>query len=151
MFFCGTAYGCWPTYDPGSDLYGIDLAGIREDGKWACRKLELNSPQCESWLSWSSNSRWVVFSSKRTSPLFNRPYLAHVSADGRCGKPFILPQGDPEYYDSQIKTYTIPTLATGPVTVPQRDLVQAIKAAGKRTLILPEVRRSKQPQVTYDQ
>jgi hypothetical protein len=92
-----------------------------------------------------------VFSSKRNSPLFNRPYLAYVAADGRCGKPFILPQRDPEYYDSQINTYTIPTLATGPVTVPQRDLVQAIKAGGKRALILPEARRSKQPQVTYDQ
>ena len=92
----------------------------------------------------------MVFSSKRTSPLFNRPYLAHVSADGRCGKPFILPQGDPEYYDSQIKTYTIPTLATGPVTVPQRDLVQAIKAAAEDPNPAggPKVQTAS---VTYDQ
>ncbi len=121
LFFCGTASGCWPTYDPSSDLYGIDLGSSKTNGEFGWRKLELNSPECESWLSWSSNSRWVVFSSKRVSPLFNRPFLAHVSADGHCSKPFILPQSDPAYYDSSLKTYTIPTLATGPLSVPQKE------------------------------
>jgi hypothetical protein len=138
LFFCGTAYGCWPTYDPGSDLYGIDLAGGRANGKFAWRKLELNSPACESWLSWSANSRWVVFSSKRASPLFNRPYLAYVAPDGHCAKPFVLPQRDPAFYGSQLKTYTIPTLASGPVSVPQRALIQAIKAPHKQALGMPE-------------
>jgi hypothetical protein len=151
LAFCGTAYGCWPTYDPGSDLYGIDLTGSRENGKYGWRKLELNSPECESWLSWSSNSRWVVFSSKRHSPLFNRPYLAYVGADGRCSKPFVVPQRDPTYYDSLLKTYTIPTLATGPVTVPQRELVKAIKSARKRVLVMPDTGKPKEPQVIYDQ
>jgi hypothetical protein len=151
LFFCGTAYGCWPTYDPGSDLYGTDLSSGRENGKYGWRKLELSSPECESWLSWSSNSRWVIFSSKRESPLLNRPYLAYVAPNGRCSKPFIVPQRDPTYYDSLLKTYTIPTLATGPVTVPQRELVKAIKAARKRTLVMPDAARSKQPQVIYDQ
>jgi hypothetical protein len=141
LFFCGTAFGCWPTYDPGADLYGIDLGLGRQDGKYAWRKLELNSPECDSWLSWSSNSRWVVFSSKRASPLFNRPYLSYVAANGRCSKPFVAPQRDPEYYDSALITYTLPTLATGPITVPQRDLIQAIKATSKRPLVLPATRK----------
>jgi hypothetical protein len=140
LFFCAIDYGCWPTYDSASDLYGIDLEAGARSGKFACRKLELNSDQCESWLSWSSNSRWVVFSSKRISRLYNRPHLAYVAANGECGKPFILPQSDPEYYDSLLKTYTIPTLATGPITIPQGKLVEAIKSTQRRSLVLPETR-----------
>jgi hypothetical protein len=137
LFFCGTAYGCWPTYDPDSNLYAIDLRTGGNGAEFAWRKLEINSPECESWLSWSSNSRWVVFSSKRMSPLFSRPHLAYVGADGRCGKPFVLPQRDPTFYDSQLLTYTIPTLATGPVPVSQAALVRAIKSGHHRDLQLP--------------
>jgi len=138
LFFCRTAYGCWPTYDPGSDLYGIDLSALTGGHQLISRKLELNSGQCESWLSWSSNSRWVVFSSKREAPLLNRPHLAYVSASGHCSKPFILPQEDPGYYDSLLKTYTIPTLATGPVRVSQLSLLRALKSSHKRKLALPQ-------------
>jgi len=138
LFFCGTAYGCWPTYDPDSDLYAIDLRTGGNGTEFAWRKLdEINSPECESWLSWSSNSRWVVFSTKRMSPLFSRPHLAYVGADGRCGKPFVLPQRDPTFYDSQLLTYTIPTLATGPVPVSQAALVRAIKNKHHRDLQMP--------------
>jgi len=137
IFFCAIPYGCWPTYDPTSDIYGIDLIAGQAAGKYTPRKLELNSSECESWLSWSSNSRWVVFSSKRISPLFNRPHIAYVAADGKCGKPFILPQEDPEFYDSLLKTFTIPTLAKGPITVPESELVYAIKHSARRPLKMP--------------
>jgi hypothetical protein len=137
IFFCGIPYGCWPTYDSTSDIYGIDLVEGRAAGKYTARKLELNSAECESWISWSSNSRWVVFSSKRISPLFNRPHIAYVGPDGHCGKPFILPQKDPEFYDSLLKTFTIPTLSKGPITVPEADLVDAIKHSARRPLTMP--------------
>lgn len=137
LFFCGTDYGCWPVYDPNSDLYAIDLRTGGNGAEFACRKLEISSSESESWLSWSSNSRWVVFSTKRMSPLFSRPHLAYVGADGRCGKPFVLPQRDPTFYDSQLLTYTIPTLATGPVPVSQAALVRAIKSGHHRDLQLP--------------
>lgn len=137
IFFCAIPYGCWPTYDSSSDIYGLDLVAGQAAGKYSARKLELNSSQCESWLSWSSNSRWVVFSSKRISPLFNRPHIAYVAADGHCGKPFILPQEDPEFYDALLKTFTIPTLAKGPITVPESELVYAIKHSDRRPLTMP--------------
>jgi hypothetical protein len=137
LFFCGTAYGCWPVYAPDSDLYGIDLHTGGNGAQFAWRKLEISSPGAVSWLSWSSNSRWVVFSTKRMSPLFSRPHLAYVGADGRCGKPFVLPQRDPTFYDSQLLTYTLPTLATGPMQVSQAALVRAIKNKHHRDLQLP--------------
>jgi hypothetical protein len=137
VFFCAIPYGCWPTYDPTSDVYGIDLFSGQASGKYTARKLELNSDECESWLSWSSNSRWVVFSSKRISPLFNRPHIAYVAPDGHCGKAFILPQEDPEFYDSLLKTFTIPTLSKGAITVPESELVSAIKHSERRPLTMP--------------
>jgi hypothetical protein len=137
LFFCAVPYGCWPTYDTRSDLYGLDLQAGNASGKFSCRKLELNSDACESWLSWSANSRWVVFSSKRLSPLLNRPFLSYVSPDGSCTKPFVVPQRDPAFYENLLRTYTMPTLATGPVTVPQRDLVAAVKNRSSPKLIMP--------------
>ena len=139
IFFCKIPYGCWPTYDPTSDIYGIDLFAGQQSGTYTPHKLELNSSECESWLSWSSNSRWVVFSSKRVSPLLNRPHFSYVSADGHCSKPFILPQEDPEFYDSLLKTFTIPTLAKGPITVPEWKLVDAIKHSERRSFTMPTV------------
>jgi hypothetical protein len=138
LFFCGPEYGCWPVYDETSDLWGLDLRAGQANGQFAWRKLELNSPASESLVSWSSNSRWVVFSSKRMSPPFSRPHIAYVKPDGTCGRPFVVPQADPEYYDSVLKTYTIPVLATGPITVPQKDLVSAIRSPKGRTLLMPE-------------
>jgi hypothetical protein len=138
LFFCACAYGAFPPYDSGSDLYGIDLNAASQTGKATYRKLEVNSPECESWLNWSANSRWIVFSSKRASPLFNRPYLAYVAPNGDCGKAFLVPQKDPAYYDSLLKTYTIPTLAAGPITVPQRKILEAIQDPGRRSLVMPQ-------------
>ena len=137
IFFCAIPYGCWPTYDSTSDIYGIDLVAGQARGKFTSRKLELNSKECESWLSWSSNSRWVVFSSKRISPLFNRPHLSYVSPTGQCSKPFILPQEDPDFYDSLLKTFTIPTLSKGPITVPEWKLVDAIKHSDRQSFKMP--------------
>ena len=137
LFVCGLPYGCWPAYDRTSDLYGIDLREGEATGQFTCKKLSLNSDECESWLSWSANSRWVVFSSKRLSPLINRPFIAYVGPDAICGRPFVLPQRDPESYDSILYTYTIPTLAIKPVTVPPRELIGAIRSADKPKLIMP--------------
>jgi hypothetical protein len=130
-------YGCWPVYHAESDLYIVDLRAGRTDGKFTYRRAELNSPECESWHAWSSNSRWMVVKSKRGTPLFGRPYLSHVDEDGHCSKPFVVPQRDPAYYDSCLITYTMPTLACGPVMVDEAQLARAIKTPATRALIMP--------------
>jgi Tol biopolymer transport system component len=126
LTFCLCEHSCWPTYHPESDIYAIDLEAARGTGRFAPQKMGLNSDACESWHCWSRNSRWLVFSSKRGNPLFNRPHLAHVDATGKCSKPFVVPQQDPAFYDAYLKTYTIPQFATGPLRVSERKLVQAV-------------------------
>ncbi len=112
MLFCMCRYGGFPVYQPTSDLYLMELA----TGKYS--KLEINSDFSESWHSWSSNSRWIAFSSRRgNGGFFTRCYLSFVDKNGLVHKPFILPQHDPEFYDSFLETISVPELIDGPIPV----------------------------------
>jgi hypothetical protein len=123
LLFCMAEYGCFPIYQPTSDLYLLDLrAG-------AYRKMPINSEYAEAWHSWSSNSRWIAFSSKREGGVFTRTFLSHVDADGQASKPFLLPQRSPSFYDSCYCVYNMPELVTGPVLVDTPRLVRAVVGA----------------------
>ncbi len=122
LLFCMCNYGCFPIYQPSSDLYLMDLATKQY------HKLPVNSEFSESWHSWSSNSRWIAFSSKRLGGLFTRTYLSYIDSDGTAYKPFILPQRDPTYYDSLLETYSVPELVQGPITVSKSLLAHAARA-----------------------
>ena len=118
LLFCMCRYGCFPIYQPTSDLYMMDLSTGRHT------KLQINSPFSESWHSWSSNSRWIAFSSRRNGGLFTRCYLSFVDEAGKAHKPFILPQRDPRSYDSLLKSISVPELVTGPVSVNAKTLAR---------------------------
>jgi len=113
-------YGSFPIHQPNSDLYVMDLATRK------VRRPEINSEQADTWHCWSSNSRWVVFSSKRIDGLFARPHFSYVDEHGEFHKPFVLPQEDPTFYGFCLNTFNVPELMQGPVTVKERDLVGAI-------------------------
>jgi len=154
LVFCMCRYGCFPVYQPSSDLYLMDLAAPtqsgaagptrspnaqRPSGPGAGRqyhKLSINSEFSESWHSWSSNSRWLAFSSKRQGGLFTRTYLSYIDRDGTAHKPFVLPQRDPTCYDSMLETYSVPELVTGPITVRKSLLA---RAARDKPSVTPEV------------
>ena len=122
LLFCMCEYGCFPVYQYSSDLYIMDLS----TGEY--RKVAVNSEYSESWHSWSSNSRWIAFSSKRNDGLFTRTYLSYVDDDGKVHKPFILPQRDPVYYDSLLETYSVPELITGRIRVGKSLLGRAARS-----------------------
>ena len=65
----------------------------------------LNSKEAESYHSWSSNSRWVVFSSRRIDGLYTRPFIANIDENGKASKPFLLPQDDVNYYMQLMKSF----------------------------------------------
>jgi len=109
LLFCTTAYGNFPVYRKDSDLVLMDLKTRR------VVKPDINSSEAETFHSWSSNSRWFVFSSKRIDGVCARPFFSYLDEDGRARKPFVLPQRDPDFYDTFIPTYNVPELARGPV------------------------------------
>jgi len=112
VVFCMSNYGTFPVWHRESDLYIMNL----EEKKM--RKLStINSDQSESYHSWSSNGRWMVFGSRRMDGSYTRPYICYFDTKGNAYSPFILPQKDPLHYDFSIKSYNIPEFITGKVTV----------------------------------
>jgi Tol biopolymer transport system component len=110
-------YGCFPIWHKEADLYSVDLADF------AVSELDnVNSDFTESYHSWSSNGRWLMFSSKRGDGLSARPYIAWVDENGNAGKPFVVPQEDPLFYSRFIKTYNIPEFATTEISFTPGEL-----------------------------
>jgi hypothetical protein len=114
-------YGTFPMWHREADLHILDL----QSGE--SRKMELNSNETESYHTWSSNSSWLVFSSKRTDGRSTRPFLAYIDSQGRSGKPFILPQRDPSRYDKMLESLSLPEFVAGRIVVSPRDFVRAAK------------------------
>jgi len=123
VVFCMSNYGNFPIHAPESDLFLLDLSTKKY------RRMEINSNFTESYHSWSGNGRWLVFSTKRDSSTCARPYFSYFDESGVAHKPFVLPQKDPDFYDSYLKTYNVPELVSKPVPARWRDLVRA--AQGK--------------------
>lgn len=111
-FLLGTVsgYGTFPIWHKDADLFLIDLRTGK--GEYV---VPANSEDTESYHSWSSNGKWVVFSSRRVDGLYTRPYLVHVSSKGTFSKPFLLPQEDTGYYNELLKSYNIPEFIGGKV------------------------------------
>ncbi len=104
-------YGYFTIFHKQSDLYLINLADF------SFQKMEINSEFTESHSSWSLNSRWLVFSSKRADGVFTRPYIAYIDENGNPGKPFVLPQKNPAFYQQFTVNYNRPDLVTGKVNL----------------------------------
>ncbi len=125
VLFCMTDRGSLSIYRSSTDLYLMDTAS----GNY--RKLAINSDRTDSYHSWSSNSRWFVFASKRADGIFARPYFCYMDDSGKAYKPFILPQEDPYFYDNFIRTYNVPELVSGPIGLNRFSFGKMIGAQDK--------------------
>jgi hypothetical protein len=112
-------FGTFPIWHKEADLHIIDL--ITGESK----KMDLNSSETDSYHTWSSNGKWLVFSSKRTDGRTTRPFLAYFGSWDNTGKPFILPQKDPSYYDKLMESYNIPEFVSGRINLGPRDFAKA--------------------------
>ena len=122
LLFAETAYGCFAIWHKDADLRMIDL----QDGTLH-RLDEINGPDADSYHCWSSNSRWIIWASRRLDGLYSRLFIAHIDADGNASKPFLLPQRDPEENTLLLKSYNVPELITGPVTFDRKEMVRVAK------------------------
>ena len=82
----------------------------------------LNSAETESYHSWSSNGRWILFSSRRLDGRYTRLFIAWMDEKGNIHKPFLLPQSTVEHNVLRTKSYNIPEFIKGEVTLPQKQL-----------------------------
>lgn len=122
LMYTETSYGQFPIWHTGAELRMIDLGNHQPINMDA-----INSPDTESYHSWSSNSQWVVFSTRRDNGLYTLPYICHIDKDGKPSKPFLLPQENPDTYDYLLYSYNIPELTKGPVEVTPYEIEHAAK------------------------
>jgi hypothetical protein len=152
VLFCMSSYGSFSIYHRQGDLYLLDI----QSGDY--RRLGINSNETDSFHSWSSNSRWFVFTSKRYDTLLGRPFFAYIDEIGRVYKPFLLPQKDPDFYKAFIVNFNVPELTTGEVPNRLHQILEAaydtknVKQATLDPRVSPKKDKSKgDPDAMYDQ
>jgi hypothetical protein len=122
LMFALAEYGVFHIWHHDADLWLLDL----QTGEARAAE-EINSPDTESYHSWSSSGKWIVFSSRRDDGTYTRPFFAHMDKDGHGTKPFELPSADPNYHREFMKCYNIPEFMHGPVTIKPQTFADLLK------------------------
>lgn len=123
LAFTRQSYGNFPIWHKDADLWMMDL---RDGRSWALD--ELNSDDADSYHSWSGNSRWLLFSSRRDDGLYTKPYIAHIDENGHASKPFLLPQRSPlRMYKNLMYSYNRPELMRDKVTLGKHRLASRLR------------------------
>ena len=124
IVFSVAEYGTFPIWHQEADLQMMNL----QTGEM-CDMSIANSDKSDTYHSWASNSRWLVFASKRDDGLFGKPYFCHIDKNGKVEKPFVLPQQDPEFYDNTLKSFNAPELGSGKLPFDAWDVKKATEGA----------------------
>ena len=123
LMFTVADYGTFPLFHPECALYLADL----QSGE--IRPMdEIKGNKSDSYHSWSSNSRWFVFASKRGDGQYGKPYFCHLDADGRTSKPFVLPQKSSRFYVYNLKSFNVPDLGNASTGMTVKDARRMFKA-----------------------
>ena len=125
--FTVSDFGTCPAWHPESDLRMIDLSTGEVDSLSIA-----NSVKSDTYHSWSHNSRWFVFASKRGDGLYSKPYFCYIDRQGKAHKPFLLPQKEPSFYDDCLKSFNIPELSQGMIPFDALDLENAQKQSAEK-------------------
>ncbi|MCD8318999.1 MAG: hypothetical protein LUC45_09305 [Paraprevotella sp.] len=123
-------YGQFHIWHQSVDLWAFDLQG----DKGAFPLQEANSPEADSYHSWSSNGRWIAFSSRRDDGNYTRVYITYFDRNGRARKAFMLPQADPGDNILLLKSYNVPELTREPVGFSREILEKAVRETQAETV-----------------
>ncbi len=119
MLFSMGDYGYFHVHHVSSDLYVDDLSTGQ------VRALDaINSDKSDSFHSWSSNGRWILFSTRREDCNYTRLYIGYFDKNGKDHKAFALPQKDPLYNKKLMKCFNVPEFMVEPVKISARDLAE---------------------------
>ena len=122
LLFALGEYGCFHIWHKDADLYVLNL----ENGDfWPLEKA--NSPFAESYHSWSSNGKWVLFASRRLDNNYSRLFIAHINEDGTSDKAFALPQEHAGFYEFFDRSYNVPEFMVEPVMFTPQEFAEVVK------------------------
>lgn len=135
LMFTRATYGNFSIWHSDADLCLIDLI----DTTKTYRNLAaINSSEADSYHSWSSNGKWVVFSSRRIDGLYTRLFITHIDDEGNFTKPFLLPQADARYYNRLMKSFNIPEFTTNEMNVSGYEISKVAKESSGVQLLFNE-------------
>ena len=132
LLYTLSGYGNFSIWHKDADLYLADL-----QTKASVPLTTVNSDDVESYHSWSSNSRWFVFASKRDDGLYGKPYFCYVDRKGKAHKPFVLPQQHPDFYDNFLKSFNAPELGRGSLPFTANDVRKLMNTTQPRKFTHP--------------
>ena len=116
LMFTVADYGTFPLFHTESTLYLADL----QTGQITALE-SIKGDKSDTYHSWSSNSRWFVFASKRGDGQYGKPYFCHIDAQGNLTKPFVLPQKSSRFYLYNLKSFNVPDLGNASTGMTARD------------------------------
>ena len=125
LLYTMAEYGTFPIWHKEADLQMMNL----ETGEMVNTDI-LNSTDTESYHSWSSNGKWILFTSRRLDGRYTLLYIAHFDGEGHFSKPFLLPQKNPEHNVFRLRSYNVPEFVSGEIRTSHstfRDLFKQMK------------------------
>lgn len=110
LLFTMAEFGNFHIWHKSSDLCLLNL----NSGKLVDVS-NINSKDVESYHSWSSNGRFILFSSRREDGSYTRLYISYFDSNGKTHKPYVLPQKNPLFNKMYFRSFNIPEFIVKPV------------------------------------
>lgn len=127
LLFSLADYGQFHIWHKSADLCLINLESLE-----VLENLEnLNSPESDSYHSWSSNGRWILFSSRRMDGNYTRLYMAYFDKEGNVHRPLLLPQRHPRHYAELLRSFNAAEWMVKPLATNRKALEDCIKKEAK--------------------
>lgn len=122
LLFSLGEYGTFHIWHRGSDLWVMDL----QTGE-SYPLEEANSDDADSYHNWSSNGRWITFTSRRDDGLFTRTYFCYFDRDGKAHKAFMMPQGTLPKDSDKVYSYNIPEFSIEPIRQSVKEISRMVE------------------------
>ena len=121
LLYTWSEFGTFPIWHTVADLKMIDLV----TGQPADVSVWNDAAEADGYHSWSSNGRWVIFGTRRIDGRYTRLFIAHLDAEGKPHKPFLLPQENPLHNTWRLRSYNLPEFTSAKVDLPKEveDLI----------------------------
>lgn len=116
VLFAEGPWGLFHIWHPTAEVCILDLQTGR-----LLNTSPMNSHRAESYPSFSSNDRWILFESRRDDGNYTRLYLAYFDASARLHKAFEVPAEDPEQLRLLLRSQSRPELMKEPVRISPRE------------------------------
>ncbi len=114
--------GTFTIQHPESELILTDLETMK-----TYKPENVNSNAADSYHSWSSNGKWIVFTSRRIEGRTTNLFFSYFN-NGQFSKPFMLPQKDPESNTQRFFSYNVPEFIKGKVEVNRDEMSKMLQS-----------------------